>query len=370
MNQVMGHPNSRKRNVCYSFPTCGILANEAKRATAHFDTVVSLSKGANEMTYDPMHLSMLDEGVDTWNMWRADHPEIVPELRIAPLSGRDLRGINLRRAILTGAELNETVLENARLEGARLDRANLEGTRLKGAHLEDASLKGALLGGADLRRAFLSKATDLEGVCLYATDGSGHMALLADVDWASVNLGVIDWEMVLGIGDEQRARQKPSAENYRAATRAYRQLAVELRNQGIGEEADRFAYKAQLIQRIVYKRQKKWHKFVLSWCLDKLAGYGYKPGRSALIYAIIILFFTFLYYSFPNTTDKGIFHFTWWDSLLFSIVCFHGRVQPPTDVNVGSSFTWIGAVESILGLLIELSFIATFTQRFFAKETR
>jgi hypothetical protein len=34
------------------------------------------------------------------------------------------------------------------------------------------------------------------------------------------------------------------------------------------------------------------------------------------------------------------------------------------------TFTWIAAIEAILGLLIEITFIATFTQRFFAKETR
>ena len=200
------------------------------------------------MTYNQTHLSMLNKGVDEWNAWRVNHPEVVPELRVAPLNGRDLRGINLQGAILTKAELNDAMLENAKLQGARLDRARMEGARLKGAHLEHASLKGAWLGGADLRAAFLSNSTNLEGACLYAMDRSGHMACLVDVDWASVNLGVIDWETVQEIGDEQQARQKPSTENYRAATRAYRQLAVELRNQGMGEEADRFAYKAQLLR--------------------------------------------------------------------------------------------------------------------------
>lgn len=325
------------------------------------------------MAYNQTHLSMLNEGVDKWNVWRRDHPEIVPELRVAPLAGRDLRGINLQGAILAGAELNEAMLENAKLQGARLDRANLEGARLRGAHIEDASLKGALLGGADLRAAFFSNATNLEGACFYTEDGSGRMTSLVDVDWAHVNLGVIDWEAVQVIGDEQQARQKPSTENYRAATRAYRQLAVELRNQGMGEEADRFAYKAQLLQRIVYRRQKKWSKFATSWFLDRLAGYGYKPARSLLIYAIIILFFAILYYILPNTTNlgsKGPLWFTWWQALLFSIVSFHGRVQPASDVDVGYTFTWLGAIESVLGLLIEITFIATFTQRFFAKETR
>jgi hypothetical protein len=325
------------------------------------------------MTYNQTHLSMLNEGVDKWNAWRISNSKIVPDLRVAPLSRLNLRGINLRGALLTRAELSETVLENAELQGARLDGANLERARLRGIHMEDASLKGAMLGGADLRSAFFNNATNLEGAYLYTTDGSRQMTSLVDIDWASVNMGMIDWEKVQEIGDEQQARQKPSTENYRTATRAYRQLAVELRNQGIGEEADRFAYKAQLLQRIVYRRQKNWPKFASSWFFDTLAGYGYKPARSLVIYTIIIFFFTILYYMIPNSITNfktGIAentYFTFWQALLFSIISFHGRVQPTTEMIVGDTFTWIAVLESTLGLLIELSFIATFTQRFFAK---
>lgn len=319
------------------------------------------------MTCNKLYLNMLNEGVNKWNTWRTKNPDIVPDLRMCPLSGLDLREINLQGALLTKADLSESVLENAELQGARLDGAKLERARLKGAHMEDASLKDASLGGADLREAFFSKTTNLDGVCLYTADSSKHATLLVDIDWANVNLGVIDWEQVQEIGDEQQARQKPSTENYRRATRAYRQMAVELRNQGINEEADRFAYKAQLLQRIVYRRQKNWPKFASSLFFDRLAGYGYKPARSLVIYFLIILFFAILYHIIPNSTTSGDTFFTWWQALLFSIVSFHGRVQMAGDVTVGNTFTWIAAIESILGLLIELSFIATFTQRFFAK---
>jgi hypothetical protein len=343
-----------------------------RKATAHFESIVFLNKGLSGMTYNQMHLSILNEGVDKWNEWRDGNPEVVPDLRgVASLPDRQMRGINLKKAMLTGADLSGTILEGAQLQEARLDRANLEGTRLRGAHLEDASLKGARLGGADLRAAFLSKTTDLEGACLYAQDGSGRMTSLVDVDWGSVNLGVIEWETVQEVGDEQQARQNPIIEKYRLATRAYRQLAVELRNQGIGEEADRFAYKAQLLQRIVYGHQKNWSRFATSWFLDRLVGYGYKPARSLLIYAIIILFFATLYCIIPNNTSPGQggpTWFTWWQALLFSLVSFHGRGQPPAGVSVGYTFTWLAAIEAILGLLIEIAFIATLTQRFFAKD--
>ena len=322
------------------------------------------------MTYNQTHLSMLNEGVDKWNAWRADYLRLRLNCELASLPGAIYRGINLQRAILTGAELSNAMLENAKLQEARLDIANLEGARLKGALLENASLKGALLGGADLRAAFLGNATNLEEVCLCRTDGSGYMTSLVDIDWASVNLGAIDWETVQEIGYEQQARQKPSTENYRAATRAYRQLAVELRNQGMGEEGDRFADKAQLLQRIVYRRQKKWSRFATSLFLDKLAGYGYKPIRSFYIYIFIVLFFAMLYCIVPNHSSiQGPLSSIWWQALLFSILSVHGRIPPPTSMNIDYTFTWLAAIEAILGLLIEITFIAAFTQRFFAKET-
>jgi hypothetical protein len=68
------------------------------------------------------------------------------------------------------------------------------------------------------------------------------------------------------LGDELVAEQKNKPDGtmkdhqarlneYRAAVRANRQLAVAL--QALNEEAARFAYRAQRLQRIVYRPQKK-----------------------------------------------------------------------------------------------------------------
>jgi hypothetical protein len=45
-------------------------------------------------------------------------------------------------------------------------------------------------------------------------------------------------------------------ELYRAAVRANRQLATALRDQGLNEDADRFGYRAQVLQRRVLRRQR------------------------------------------------------------------------------------------------------------------
>ena len=90
---------------------------------------------------------------------------------------------------------------------------------------------------------------------------------LADVQWeSSTNLARIDWSQVMILGDEDVARQKRGEDgqvrsrkkilrNYQTAVRANRQLAVALQGQGLNEEAARFAYRAQVLQKTVFRLQ-------------------------------------------------------------------------------------------------------------------
>ena len=58
---------------------------------------------------NPKHLKILEQGVEEWNQWRKDNPEIKPDLIGAKLSGGDLIGAklskvgDLSRADLRGA---------------------------------------------------------------------------------------------------------------------------------------------------------------------------------------------------------------------------------------------------------------------------
>lgn len=317
---------------------------------------------------DPAHLEMLREGVEAWNEWRRANPEIKPDLRMASLIGMNLNKIDFSGAILIRAQLNSTLLHEAHLERADLDSANLEGAYLREAHLEGASLREAQLGGADLRGIFLSKTTKLEGAKLFSKKLGA--VFLVDADWEHVNLGLLDWDEVQIIGDERKARESGDIELYRAALRCCRQLSTELRNQGLGEEADRFAYRGQLLQRVLLRRQKKWLRWFFSWSLDSLAGYGYKPSRSLAIYLVILLLFTLFFHFVPNFWDNNIgessLHtpLAWTDAFLFSLVSFHGRVNAPPDLMFNGLYAWISISETLLGLVVELSFIAAFTQRF------
>jgi uncharacterized protein YjbI with pentapeptide repeats len=52
------------------------------------------------------HLVRLESGVESWNEWREEHPDIVPDLRGVSLLGADLRDANLSNANLSGADLS------------------------------------------------------------------------------------------------------------------------------------------------------------------------------------------------------------------------------------------------------------------------
>ena len=93
---------------------------------------------------NPEHLAKLKEGVEAWNHWRKENPEVDPDLR---------------QAFLQEADLSEADLSYANLNGADLDRVNLRGAKLSGANLEWADLYQADLHGADLGGADLSYAT-------------------------------------------------------------------------------------------------------------------------------------------------------------------------------------------------------------------
>jgi len=134
---------------------------------------------------DATHLAVLEQGLPTWNRWRAEHNHAPVDLSHADLSGARLNGADLLRADLSGARLVRTQLEHAQLKDADLTGAVLEAANLKhvstrracfdyvlagGANFDVATLRGARFRGADLsgtrfHRAYLREA-DLSGARL------------------------------------------------------------------------------------------------------------------------------------------------------------------------------------------------------------
>jgi len=128
---------------------------------------------------NPEHVALIERGSESWNQWRRDHPDIVPDLRVAHLRHASLCEMDLSGAILSIAVLHSADLSGANLRGADLSSANLEKAVLCGADLQGADLRGAKFTGGDLRRA------DLGGVDL-------RSGVLCNADLEDTNLSGSD----------------------------------------------------------------------------------------------------------------------------------------------------------------------------------
>jgi hypothetical protein len=136
------------------------------------------------------HLNILKQGVEAWNQWRKENPEIRPDLSEANLREANLSGINLDGAGLYRVDLSEANLIGADLSGAYLKEANLIRANLSEAVIFRAKLIRADLSRADLFGAYLimadlSKAKLIE-TNLIKADLSG--ANLSEADLSDANL--------------------------------------------------------------------------------------------------------------------------------------------------------------------------------------
>ena len=116
-------------------------------------------------------IKILKQGVRTWNKWRDEVNEIMPDLSGADLYGANLHDANLSGADLCFANLCRADLINADLSGAQLNQADLSSANLRSADLFNALLFDAIVRSADLSGANLSNAAfiraDLHGANLY-----------------------------------------------------------------------------------------------------------------------------------------------------------------------------------------------------------
>jgi hypothetical protein len=136
-----------------------------------------------------IHLDILEKGIESWNKWRAENPDIRPQLVDEDLSELDLSGINLSEADLSETDFYGTDLSNANLKMVSLKGADLSGANLSGAELYKADLSGAYLTEANLQGSYLAEANfngaDLRGCILQGAD-------LTEANLGGVNLSKSD----------------------------------------------------------------------------------------------------------------------------------------------------------------------------------
>jgi uncharacterized protein YjbI with pentapeptide repeats len=321
-------------------------------------------------------------------------------LRQAHLQGAQLYGAHLEGAVLVGAHLEGATLSlahleranlwMARLQGAALLHAHLEGTLLFGAHLDGANLIFAHLERANLSEAHLEGsilgAAHLERACLrgglFDKTSRLNNAVLTEASFDQVvfdntNLTVVDWSLVTTLGDELEAVNPQDdvgnlkdpvkrLSEYKSAVRANRLLAMALRAQGI-EDADRFVYQAQVLQRDLLRRQRSWGRWAFSCVLAVLSGYGFRLWRILAAYAVVLVTFAMLYWlmgvhSSPHASGLQAL----WDSFLVSLSAIHGRTMFE-QLGAWSPAAWVAAIESVVGIVIEGVFVAMLVQRFFGR---
>lgn len=112
------------------------------------------------------HLNVLTKGIEFWNNWRKENPEIKPDLSEVDLEGFDLRwidfsAVNLFKANLvcvdfTGAKLWHADLRGADLWKAKFYNANLTKADLSWAYLSDTKFAGANLSVVNFKRSILT----------------------------------------------------------------------------------------------------------------------------------------------------------------------------------------------------------------------
>ncbi len=340
------------------------------------------------------------------------------DLHAAYLMNADCINIGLEYANLNKAHLEEAMLPLARFGGANLSEAHLEGANLTNALfcLTKEKIKKSMnesknMGEqvkqplfTDIRGIFFNSATNLEDIVLEEDEFN---ILFADIRWGGVNLAVVNWKQLSMLGEERNARTRKAPngmhkdkstrlEEFQRAIRANRQLAIVLQTQGLDEEATIFSYRTQVLRRKLtwhrifqlhliqpiwksrYNLQNTWFWKVFVWLkqkvqysglylfylfLDIVAGYGYKPGRSFFWYLFVLLIFTAIYNVF--------YHFSPLEAFLFSLTSFHGRgFFPVNNVKqhlLGDPVALLAAIEAVVGVFIEISFVAAFTQRYLGK---
>lgn len=115
-----------------------------------------------------------------------------------------------------------------------------------------------------------------------------------------------------------------------------------------------------IMQRKVFWNQRRFLQYLGSLFLALVSGYGYKVGRCFIAYALVIGVFAMIYHLLGT-------HPAWNESIVISMTAFHGRGFFPEQFHPGDPQALAAAIEALVGLLIEITLIATLTQRFFGK---
>jgi hypothetical protein len=107
------------------------------------------------------HLELLRRGIDVWNQWRKEHPDVRPDfsgesLGVDYLALANLEGANLRGTEFAATWMNSTILRGADLSGANISESDFIGVDLSYAQLDGTDLSYTSFIGTNVEGARIS----------------------------------------------------------------------------------------------------------------------------------------------------------------------------------------------------------------------
>ncbi len=130
--------------------------------------------------------SLVEQGADAWNQWRAANPTVRPDLSRAylynqTLSGFDLRNVNLERACLIGANFQQADLSGACLQAVYASSSDFSGANLTAADLRQGGFSESNFTAANLSAARVQSTefagANFTGACLAMWQADGSTSL-------------------------------------------------------------------------------------------------------------------------------------------------------------------------------------------------
>jgi len=145
------------------------------------------------------HFEIVQQGVEEWNKWREENPEIEPDLSDIDLSDMKLSNANLsytdlRRSILRNTDFRGADLVRADLRAVNINKASFNLAKLREANFSEAYLRESDMSEADLQRAYFIR-SDLVRVDLWEsnlTKADFRWAYLIGTDLKDANLTQAD----------------------------------------------------------------------------------------------------------------------------------------------------------------------------------
>ena len=126
------------------------------------------------------HLQILIQGMEVWNTWRREQPDIEPDLTGVNLSDAYLSAVDFSCVDLSGADIADAWFSDAVFKGANLSKAEARQANFMNANLSGAILRDATLASAFMPKVMFSKA-DLSGANL-------NRANLEDADFSGATM--------------------------------------------------------------------------------------------------------------------------------------------------------------------------------------